>query len=233
MVSRHRARNHTRKVESERRRSKQITLEALERARKIFKRREDRGPMYRVARVLLRKWWGQFGNMADALSVLLLTWNNAFYRYGGFDRRRLQKWLRTNWGKVQRYRRRKIGSLTDQDAHEVRSMFRTLNEALQIRSGKKRGTKSPVATVKALHLLAPEFFPLWDKKIALAYGCDYSRNPARAYSKFCKQIRHVASGIRLGGSRSESGKSVLKLLDEYNYVRYTKRWHKRVMRRRR
>jgi len=50
-------------------------------------------------------------------------------------------------------------------------------KALQIADGKSAGRKSPVAVAKALHLLAHDFFALWDDKIAKAYNCHYRYIP--------------------------------------------------------
>src|ERR1051325_5999064 len=49
-------------------------------------------------------------------------------------------------------------------------------DALRICEGKKKGVGSPVGVAKALHLLAPGFFPLWDEKIAKAYRLSTDRS---------------------------------------------------------
>jgi len=46
-----------------------------------FENREKRDAMYKVATFLIKQFWGQASEMADGLGVLLLTWNQAFYRY--------------------------------------------------------------------------------------------------------------------------------------------------------
>jgi hypothetical protein len=58
---------------------------------------------------------------------------------------------------------RTITSLQKWD--ENKSLFNDFLEALKTppRNDKKE-RKSPVAVAKALHLLAPHFFPLWDNK---------------------------------------------------------------------
>ena len=55
--------------------------------RKEFKKREKRDAMYKVTERLLSTSWknGNISDMTDGLCVLLLTWNQAFYRYGIFD----------------------------------------------------------------------------------------------------------------------------------------------------
>lgn len=117
---------------------------------------------------------------------MLLTWNNAFYRYGVFDFNKLEKALIKNFKKIKNFRNRDIFSLSNCDEDEIKHLFNGFLEALQIDSGKKKGTKSPVAVAKALHLLVLSFFPLCDDKIARVYGCYYNKQPAEKYFLFCR-----------------------------------------------
>lgn len=91
---------------------------------------------------------------------------------------------------------------------------------------KKLIMRSPVAVAKNLHLLAPRFFPLWDNKIAQKYGCSYNKNPAEKYVLFCKKIKKFAEKFKDDEKikRYEKEKSLLKLIDEYNYSKYTQGW---------
>ncbi|MBT0160900.1 hypothetical protein G4O51_13050 [Candidatus Bathyarchaeota archaeon A05DMB-2] len=108
--------------------------------------------------------------------------------------------------------------------------------------------KAPVAVSKALHLLAPKFFPLWDNDISKAYGCYwyYSEASADKYLEFMGKMRTLAENVLQsfmnmeGGSRETAmkticercsrnvpfTKSLLKIIDEYNYSRYSKNWVK-------
>ncbi|MBI4348482.1 MAG: hypothetical protein HY553_16700 [Elusimicrobia bacterium] len=190
---------------------------------RAFRRREQRDAMYTVATFLVRHSWGKPGEMADALGVLLLTWNQAFYRYGPFDSARLERCLRAHLPTLRRLRRRSVASLTRADRPPVARLFRALLRALRIRSGPRRGHSSPVAVAKALHLLAPRCLPLWDDAIARAYGCHYAgRDPAERYWTFCERTRTFARHARPWVRRD--GRPLLKALDEYNYATYTKGW---------
>jgi hypothetical protein len=60
-----------------------ITLQDLQRECRVYEAQEPRDSMYRVSRFLVQEWWGDTAKLADALSVLLLTWNANFYRFGG------------------------------------------------------------------------------------------------------------------------------------------------------
>jgi len=184
--------------------------------------------MYRVAIFLLRQpdWWGDVRNMADALAVLLLTWNANFYRYGGgaLDGHRLERCLRLHWKSIEQFHPRNILSFTNQDNTPVHTLFNALLDALGIKTSSTRKVrKSPVGVAKALHLLAPDFFPIWDYAIARAYGCAYSSNPAGAYVRFCALIRDIAAHLE-PEVQLDPDRSLVKRIDEYNYARFSKRW---------
>jgi hypothetical protein len=91
------------------------------------------------------------------------------------------------------------------------------------------GVESPVSAGKALHLLAPNFFPLWDQYIAPAHGCPYMGElPSVAYIVFTRKIRAMAVQLRDelandGDVRKEwlSSKTLLKRIDEHNCMKYT------------
>jgi hypothetical protein len=85
-----------------------VSASELRRAAAVFEAREGRDSMYRVATFLLTQWWGRYREMSDALSVLLLTWNGAFYRYGPFDQRKLESCLERHWPSIEAFRARDI-----------------------------------------------------------------------------------------------------------------------------
>jgi len=178
--------------------------------------------MYKIATFLVSHFWGKPSEMADALGVLLLTWNNALYRYGIFDFSALETALRQNMNGLKAYRDRDILSFTDADDKPVDALFNSFLDALKIAGGKSKGTRSPVAVAKALHLLAPAFFPLWDDKIATGYHCHYSGNPSAKYLAFVRISKNMAEEIK--GLVETGGTTLLKMIDEYNYAKFTKKW---------
>jgi len=183
-----------------------------------FQAHEARDAMYRIATFLVEHFWEQPPDMADGLGVLLLTWNQAFYRYGSFDFGRLEEALRANMAIIKAFRTRDIQSLGEADEPAIERLFLAFLDAL----GTDRG-KSPVAVAKALHLLAPEFLPIWDDKIAKAYGCRYSRHPEQKYVAFAYKMQTLARQLQ-GQVPPNCDRTFLKLIDEYNYARYTKGW---------
>ena len=188
-----------------------------------FQTHEPRDAMYRIATFLVEHFWGRPRDMADGMGVLLLTWNQAFYRYGSFDFALLEEALRVNMPVIEGLRTRDIQSLVEADEPTIEKLFVTFLEALRIKEGKKKGCRSPVAVSKALHLLAPGFFPLWDYKIARAYGCYYSRKSERKYLTFAYKMQELARRLQ-EHVPPDSERTFLKLIDEYNYAKYTKNW---------
>lgn len=63
----------------------QVDPRKVQAGSEAFRAYERRDAMYKVATFLVEHHWGKPGEMANALGVVLLTWNNAFYRYGSFD----------------------------------------------------------------------------------------------------------------------------------------------------
>lgn len=188
--------------------------------------------MYKVARDLVEDRWDDPTEAADGLGVLLLTWNQAAYRYGIFDFDVLERFLRRHRTKLDDYRGLKLEDQDRLDKLQVDATFEALLDAL-ITSAK---TRSPVAAGKALHMIAPRFFPLWDNRIAEAYGCRICGAPgsAQKYLNFMGKTQEILHALREeqalqeienelnAGARFK--KPILKFLDEYNYARFTWGW---------
>ncbi len=189
-----------------------------------FQKREKRDAMYKTAMFLVNHFWGQPSEMADSLGVLLLTWNQAFYRYGPFDFQRLEDCIAHNQQALESFRSREIFSYSPADDATIKHLFDRFLAALQLSEGNKKGTGSPVAVTKALHLLAPRFFPLWDAAIAIAYHCRYTEKPAETYIRFLRKTKELAEALTPTVNAHGTGKTLVKLIDEYNYARFTKKW---------
>jgi len=154
-------------------------------------------------------------SVAEALAVLLQTWNSAFYRYRPFDSQHfsdIEHLVTSHLQVLGTLRQRSIESFCDQDEGTVRGLFKDFEEVLR-----------PVGAAKCLHLLAPRFFPLWDRAIAAAYGValqPIGRNADR-YCRFMAITKKQCADL---GGEEAIGRNPLKAIDEYNYCRYTKRW---------
>jgi hypothetical protein len=214
---------------------------------KAFVEGEPRDVMYKVATQLVRQYWGNPSEMADGLGVLLLTWNQALYRYGGFKYPRLEKCIKSQWESIEGYGKRELDSLSPADYVGVKRVFDDFLEALLVKNKMGKERRSPVAVAKAMHLLAPRFFPLWDTDISKAYGCYWylggSERAAVKYLEFMEKIKvnvsrlleNYASEHNCDAKTAEREilsrhprprpyLTLLKLIDEYNYSKHHEGW---------
>jgi len=95
-----------------------------------YEEHEKRDSMYKVSTFLVSHFWGKFNEMADGLGVLLLTWNQAFYRYGIFNFDNLENCIRNNFYKLETFRKRIITDLQVSDENDIKSLFNNFLEAL-------------------------------------------------------------------------------------------------------
>ena len=148
-------------------------------------------------------------SLAEAIAVLLQTWNVSYYRFRQFDKKHIsdiEKLLEKYQEHINNFRPRTIENFSDKDYEEVKSIFRDF-----------RGVLGKTGAAKCLHLLAPHFFPLWDTKIAIAYKLGNGEDADR-YCLFMKETKDQVIGI---GGEKAIGRNPLKALDEYNYWKYT------------
>lgn len=74
----------------------------------------------------------------------------------------------------------------------------------------------PTSTAKIMHGVNPEVFMMWDGSIREGYG--YAGNEV-GYLRFLKEAREIL--LRMASHLREADRSATKLLDEYNYMKFT------------
>ncbi len=193
------------------------TIRELEAAKKAFEQNEPRDLFYRAATELVDQ--AIQGNsslsLAEALAVLLQTWNSAYYRYYAFDNQHftdIENIVKLHYRLLLKIRKRSIETLFDGDEPKIKQVFMDFEEVL-----------GPVGAAKCLHLLAPKFFPLWDRAIAKAYNLPLKNrgHNADSYCFFMEISKDQCESIR---QKKTVLTNPLKAIDEYNYCRYTKQW---------
>jgi hypothetical protein len=188
-----------------------LRLRTVDSARKNFIAGEPRNLFYLVATELIdlaRRKVITKVSVAQALAVLLQTWNVSFYRFrGGFhesDLTNIEALLTKHLAAIEKYRERSITNLERSDQGELRMLFVEFGSVL-----------GPVGAAKTLHLLAPKFFPLWDRAIAKAYNVKCSGDGYMAFMEIAKkQCRALAD-------EGAVWPDLLKAVDEYNYCTFT------------
>lgn len=194
-----------------------VSLRDLAVARRLFQQNEPRDLFYRVATELVGLAFRRATSirLAEALAVLLQTWNKARYQYKKFDTEHfadIEALVSRYKRELARLRRKSIEHLPDREKPRVVQLFQSFEEVL-----------GPVGAAKALHLLAPRLLPLWDRTIAKEYGMQLGKAGSNGdrYWRFLVITRNQCRRIRATGRFRGS---VLKCVDEYNYCRYTKGW---------
>ena len=191
------------------------TVREIGKARKAFHQREPRDLFYRVATELIdlaiRK--ATRLSVSEALAVLLQTWNKNFYRFrDGFSERHLRKienLIDSHWRDIAAFRQRSIESFNDEDKQAIVTLFTEFERVL-----------GPVGSSKCLHLLAPRFFPLWDRAITKAYGIWLKPGPCNSilYVRFIDYAKQQCNAVLSNG---EACQDLLKAIEEYNYCTFT------------
>jgi hypothetical protein len=204
---------------------------------KRYIKNEPRDLIYKIATRIVSQSLGEPSEVAEGITILLSTWNFAFYRGTLPDVDRLEKSIRERYHELKEFKVRDIESLTTDDNELIEEIFNEFKIAL--RRGGRRPAESPVSAAKALHLIAPNFFPLWDDSIAEGYGCGEMKS--KDYVHFMYKMREVAEGVigsyikEHGGDKMQALRKIwelypvkipekegklLKWIDEYNWVNY-------------
>jgi len=163
--------------------------------------------------------WGNPAEMTRGISRLIRAWNRF---YANFDLEAMSGCIDRNLAVLNQFRNRNINSLSEVDIPPIRNLF---NDFLVSLRRVRDNRKSPVSVAKALSLIAPNFFPLWDSNIALAYGCCFyfSDSADELYIKFCHKMKLLADIVR-NFVPEQDDRPLLKRIDEYNFSRYTAHW---------
>lgn len=160
--------------------------------------------------------------IAYALKNFLLTSDTRFYGKGSIDLDKLKTCIAKNIKCIESFRNRDISSLSDSDKKIIEALFNDFVEALSVELKNGKVNRGTAAAAKVLHVFVPQFFPMWNRKIAVAYGCRYRYDPAEKYFSFCMIMKEVTEEVKK--YEIESDKTILKLIYEYNYAKYTKEW---------
>ena len=157
---------------------------------------EKRDAMYKLARKLIKEANWRSQELAEGLGVLLLTWNAAFYtKYGSFDFDVLEDYLKQNTTMLKEYSERNILSYSNADDNQIQTVFK---ELLEVTKSVKKIGRTPVGVSKTLHLLAPNYFSLWDTAIAKEYKVYWYSPPDKApkkYTEFQSMSYEIAKNI--------------------------------------
>jgi hypothetical protein len=162
--------------------------------------------------------------LVDDIEYLLLDWN----RRVPVDVTKLRLAVKIVPDKVKKW---DLAEMNLWDHHEeITKIFGLFVNTAKPRKGKS--IKNYTGASKALHILNPRFFMMWE--IRCGYGCCECEE---GYFNFLlrsqREIKEAISTYNRDHPKcpeislqiyEEPPKSILKLLDEYNIAKYTKEW---------
>lgn len=168
-----------------------------------FTEKEVRWDYYPMFLKLMEK-----GCEIEAFMFILSTWNFARFRYvmREFDLDAFTdtvKKLNYSFQKIQHEDFKTMNFSKYED--EIKHIFKAL-----------AGIKGIEATgaPKLMHLKLPKVFVMWDSYIRKAYG--YNKGDAEDYIAFLRDMQK-----RFADSKVDSSRTLAKLIDEYNYKKFT------------
>ena len=204
-----------------------------------YQKREPREAVYQVASRIIDQCWASrdYQTLALAVTALLVSWNARVHvgRETSFDK--LPDFIRRHYRELCRLRKldlhREPATFSDQ------GLYNELLHLLTVKKKNKTSLSTPVGVAKALHILAPRYFPLWDREIARKSGHSIGMSPY-SYQRFGEKARQlvkrlVQTTLLASRARSEDAalawlkeqtctrglsKTWVKFADEYNYVRH-------------
>jgi len=144
----------------------------------------------------------------EALLFMLSTWNFASFRYAvrGFNLDEFIKTIKKVKFFLKPLKKETFKNINfDKYSEEIKKSFRLLSA---IKGVQKTGAS------KVLHLLFPKIFVMWDGYIRRYYG--FKKGNESDYLNFLKLMQKKFPNLK-----KYKGRSVPKLIDEYNYKAIT------------
>jgi hypothetical protein len=230
--------------------SENIYKKDLIKACQFYSKQENRDYQYPISLNAVQDNFGNSQVMASAIADLLRLWHQYFYRFGDFSQSHIKQCIDDKLKIIHMFKSLNIRDLSFKEI-EIKNINELFSGFLNATAGtNSRFTRrSPTAVSKVLNLLAPKCFPLWDKAISLQYDCwwVYSDFGFTEYIKFMRISKQQCIGLVTRYSRSNNIQnldmaeqkliqdcqsvsnisyrpSLLKLIDEYNYAKFTKGW---------
>lgn len=192
------------------------TLDELAWARQRYREIEPRDLFYRAATEFVARaaeGTNTSLTLGEALAVLLFTWNRAYYQYhpaNAIHIAAIETLINRHADVLEALQRRELASFEEQDQADIQALFADFEMLL-----------GPVGAAKALHLLRPGFFPIWDRTIAAAYGCGLGSRGSNA-ARYTRFMAATGEQCRVIAGSPGAPEDLVKALDEWNYVRLSR-----------
>jgi hypothetical protein len=190
------------------------TADELRVAHDVYVQREQRDYAYRIARHALTDGADNVPlARREAVHLLLCSWNSRSRYTGSLTLGMIEDVLGSTAQTCEAFENRDIVSLTADERPMVADVYQRF-----------RAVMGQTGAAKALGLLYPRFFPLWDTSIGVAYiGRKWQElgTPAEYYLAF---MDHCIAQCKTVVDERAFGPDLLKTLDEWNYCAWSRGW---------
>jgi len=181
------------------------TANELRQAHEEYKRTVPNSYLVTIHRVAAALSHRSSDELATALAKWLQDLNRQYYRFRPKEAatlsERLKPLVAAELESLLGFRQRSLKTVTKSDEGEVLRLFVLF-----------RTECGPVGAGKALHVMAPNCFPLWDNAIADSYGIATETG----YFQFMGIVRQQVLDLP---AKIAPSVTALKALDEYNYLK--------------
>ncbi len=207
----------------------------LIKAHKIFKEIESRWIFYDTyLKKRCKNIWMSSGDLPIEEGLFLFGFIQSWDPYFQGDLFKFIKTYKEIFPLIRKFERENIINITFDC--EVKSTMQMLFD--KIARSSRGGRFESTDTSKILHAILPEMFVMWDDKIRKGIFGEDKRDGKSYASEFLPKMQSAIKDVldsyisEKGGtiefacyqiSRMLDGYTLAKLIDEYNYVRYTKR----------
>jgi hypothetical protein len=189
------------------------TAAELHAAHDTYVKNEGLDYAYRVGRHMLGDGAAAGFTAAEAIDLLMRVWNAQSPYTWKLTLDAIATLLAQTAQARAAFDDRDIASLAADEVPAVGAIY-----------GDFRAVLGPVGAAKALGLLHPRVFPLWDTAIGVAYiGHKWSQDlaPPAYYQTF---VGYCAEQCTTAVNEAAFGPTLLKRLDEWNFCVWTKGW---------
>jgi len=180
-----------------------INKEEFKENLKKFDQLENRGSYYPMFHKMIEK-----GFETEAFLFILSTWNFATFRYAmkDFDLNGFKKIVENLKPYFEKFKGKSIETIDFDDyKNDIQHIFQELSNI--------KGIQYTGAS-KLMHLTIPEVFVMWDAYIRKVWG--FKEGKSDDYFNFLKKMQEEFKTFE-----NSKDRTLAKLIDEYNYVKYT------------
>lgn len=186
-----------------------------------YNKAEPRGFVYDISRDLIKKAkmeegddWVESDKTVKGILLLLFCWNYAYPGTKKLKHNEISKLMDESKKDIKKLQEKTITNFDEEDYKIITNLFENFKELL-----------GQTGASKALSLLNPKLFLMWDTKIRKRLDKELipgiSKGDPQHYLKYLKSMKYIIEKNELG-KKIKDERTLAKKIDEYNYLKIIK-----------